>query len=116
MRIYLAGPISSDPERHHENAVNVANEIIDLGHNPYVPNLVLAMERKKPRDYETWMALDEDWLRQCDALYRIPGESPGADREMKVAQKLGLIIFRDITDIPPMWTPERTVYAIRTPS
>lgn len=104
MRIYLAGPISSNPEAHLEKALEVATVVIDKGHNPYIPNLMFYLEAKKPREYETWMTLDEEWLVTCDAAYRIPGESPGADREMKLANDLGLLIIGHLDDLD--WLPE----------
>lgn len=99
MRIYLAGPISSNPEAHLEKALEVATVVIDKGHNPYVPNLMFYLEAIKPRDYETWMTLDEEWLCASDAIYRIPGESPGADRETTLAAKLGLVVIHHLDEL-----------------
>ena len=39
-------------------------------------------------------------LRSCDAVWRIPGASGGADKDVEVARGLGLIIFTDIAQIP----------------
>lgn len=103
MRVYIAGPISSDPEKNLEIALDVTNQVIDKGHNPYMPNYNYYLEQKKSRDYELWMKLDDEWLRQCDAIYRIPGESPGADREMKVAKEIGLLIISQLDDLD--WLP-----------
>lgn len=39
-------------------------------------------------------------LRSCDGVLRIPGKSNGADNDLKVAEGLGLTIFRNLEDIP----------------
>jgi hypothetical protein len=39
-------------------------------------------------------------LSRCDAVLRIDGESKGADEDVRLAQCLGLRIYRDIADIP----------------
>ena len=36
-------------------------------------------------EYETWMEYDLAWLGACEALLRLPGHSPGADREVRYA-------------------------------
>jgi hypothetical protein len=53
-----------------------------------------------PHAYETWLTLDLIWLATCDAVWRLPGVSAGADREVAEAQRLGL----------PVWT---TLAAVR---
>lgn len=103
MRIYLAGPISSNPEKNLDIALDVSNQVIDKGHNPYMPNYNYYLNAKKVRDYELWMKLDDEWLRQCEAIYRIPGESPGADREMVVAREIGLLVIGHLDDLD--WLP-----------
>jgi hypothetical protein len=39
-------------------------------------------------------------LSRCDAVLRIGGESNGADEDVRVAQGLGLRVYRDIADVP----------------
>ena len=39
-------------------------------------------------------------LSRCDAIFRIPGESRGADIEMVKAREMGLLVFTDIEDVP----------------
>ena len=52
-----------------------------------------------PEDYETWMKLDFIWVESCDALLRLPGESPGADREVKHAITLGIPVFYSMDEL-----------------
>ncbi len=37
--------------------------------------------------------MDEIIIHKCDALYRVPGESSGADREVELARKLRIPVF-----------------------
>ena len=39
-------------------------------------------------------------LSRCDAVFRIPGASRGADLEVAKAREMGLPVYTDIADIP----------------
>jgi hypothetical protein len=41
-------------------------------------------------------------LEKCDAVFRIPGESRGADLEMGKARDMGKIIFNGFDEIPDL--------------
>ncbi len=41
-------------------------------------------------------------LEKCDAVFRIPGESRGADLEMGKARDMGKIIFNSFDEIPDL--------------
>jgi hypothetical protein len=43
-------------------------------------------------------------LACCDAVLRIPGKSCGADLDVARARRLGLPIFTDVTELPPLTT------------
>jgi hypothetical protein len=81
--------------------MDLANDLMEYGYSPYVPHLNFYQHVAFPRDYEDWMDLDFSWLSQCQAIIRIPGISPGADREMDYAKKLGLEVLDYDT-----WEPE----------
>lgn len=57
--------------------------------------------------YQYYINEDLRWLRRCDALYRIPGESGGADIEVAEAERLGIPVFRDLTALAT-WLSEPT--------
>jgi hypothetical protein len=42
----------------------------------------------------------ERLLRHCDAVLRLPGESAGADQDVRIAQQRGLPIYDRVEDIP----------------
>ena len=39
-------------------------------------------------------------IRQCDAIFRIGGASQGADNDVRLAEELGLPVYRSLSDIP----------------
>lgn len=96
MRVYIAGPIGQDPKQAKINmhyAIEYAHQLRDRGYSPFVPQLSVVWHKRRPRMYEDWLTMDFDWIEVCDALLRIPGESPGADREVEFARKLGIPVY-----------------------
>ena len=101
MKIYVAGPYSSgDVAQNVRNAIQAGNDIADLGHIPFIPHLTHFWHFLTPHPYTFWMKQDEVWLRECDALLRLKGESPGADNEVAIATELDLKIYYSILEIP----------------
>lgn len=92
--VYLAGPITSDPMGNTRRAVAIATKLLRWGFAPFVPHLSVYWEMSAgPIDYEAWLAYDFAVLARCDALIRMHGDSPGADREVAEAGRLGLPVF-----------------------
>lgn len=106
-RIYIAGPYTvGDVGVNVRKAIEVADRLRFLGGVPHVPHLNHLWHLAFPHDYEYWMALDMDWLAVCDWIVRIPGESPGADREEVFAKARGI----------PVLTEEKAVELLKSPS
>jgi hypothetical protein len=102
MRIYIAGQYTTgDPAINVKRAIDAAEEVVKLGHVPFIPHLTHFWHMIYAHEYEFWMEQDFEWLKQCQALLRLPGDSPGADKEVYLADKLGLVIFWSIKDIAP---------------
>ncbi len=101
IRVYVAGPIGPEIGREQRNiaAIAAANEVATLGFSPFVPHLFARWDESYPHDYEWWMSHCFVWLAQCQALLRIPGESPGADREVVWCEANGVPVFRTIADL-----------------
>jgi hypothetical protein len=110
IKVYIAGPLTGGPHApwpagRREHNVNVAcalaAELIDLGFQPFAPHLSHYIDRLSPVpiSYETWMAQDFEWLSLCDCLYRLPGDSPGADREVDYAREHGIPVFESIAAV-----------------
>jgi len=40
-----------------------------------------------------WLKVDFEFIRRCDAVLRLPGESVGAEAEIAEAKRLGIPVF-----------------------
>ncbi len=93
-RVYIAGPYTiGDVASNVRAAIAAAEQVIQAGGAPYVPHLTHLWHVISPHDHAYWLALDLEWLRTCDCLLRLPGESRGADIEEAEARRIGLPIF-----------------------
>jgi hypothetical protein len=96
--VYIAGPISlGDKKQNALEALELAEQVYDHGIVPVVPHLSVFWESERALDwdYEAWMDIDFNMIARCDAVLRMYGESPGADREVDLAFKLQIPIFYD---------------------
>lgn len=94
MRVYIAGPYSKgDTVINVRIAIQAADQVLALGHYPFVPHLTMLWHAISPKDYEDWLQIDMVWLRQCNCLIRLEGESSGADKEVAEAVRLGMTVF-----------------------
>jgi hypothetical protein len=58
-----------------------------------VPHLTHLWHTMSPKPDQFWLDYDLHWLRHCDCVLRLPGESSGADKEEQVALGMALRIF-----------------------
>lgn len=99
-RVYIAGPYSKGVLAENIRAAVLAAEaVLELGGIPYIPHLTHTWEMVRPHPYEFWLEYDFHWLPLCHALYRIPGESPGADGEVSEAEALGIPVFYSLDEL-----------------
>ena len=99
-KIYIAGPYTEgDVAVNVGNAFKAANELADLGFAPFVPHSCHFWHLIFPRPHDFWLELDREFVSCCDALFRIPGESPGSDAEVKLAITLKIPVFHDIESL-----------------
>lgn len=100
MRIYVAGPYTKgDVAVNVRNAILAGNNLRALGHAPYIPHLTHFWHMLIPHDIDYWYKVDLEWLDACDGLLRLPGESAGADNEVKYAHGIGIPVFYSIDEI-----------------
>lgn len=93
-KVYVAGPYThGDVAGNVRAAIRAGNEIAKGGGAPYVPHLSHFWHLMCGHEWEFWMEQDLCWLRCCDALFRLPGASQGADVEEAEAARLGLPVF-----------------------
>jgi uncharacterized protein DUF4406 len=98
VRVYIAGPYSKgDVGLNVKNAVVAGEAVLRAGHDPYIPHLNHLWHLLFPGSYGQWLRLDVVWLRQCEVLIRLPGESAGADAEVEIARAMGLPVFYGVS-------------------
>jgi len=99
-RVYIASPYSKG-----DQAVNVRNQmdhaemLMNLNFVPYAPLLSHFQHLVHPRPIEDWYKFDNEWVKACDYLLRLPGESKGADDEVELAIRHGVKVVYSIQEL-----------------
>ena len=97
--VYIASPYTSG-----DVAVNVKNQmdafiiIRKAGWVPIAPLMCHFIHIHDPQSYDFWFDTAVEWLKKCEYLVRLPGESQGADKETQLAKEMGVFIFDGIGD------------------
>lgn len=91
--VYIAGPITGDPWGCVRKATDWSRILESEGLDAYLPQLSVLHEMFDPQPYGWWIEHGLNMLSRCDGLFRLPGESPGADREVNYALELGLPVL-----------------------
>lgn len=100
LKVYIAGPYSNpDPVVNIRIAVEWWHKLWATGFAPFCPHLSLFLHIHQPLPYEEWLDADKHWIEVCDGLLRFPGQSSGADLEVKLAESLGIPVFYNIEDL-----------------
>lgn len=92
--VYVAGPMSSNPLAAVRTSLPCFRILRNAGAIPFMPQWSVIAEIVEPWPYEQYMDYDFDIIRRCDGLVRLPGASPGADREWALAEERGMPRFR----------------------
>ena len=106
-RCYICGPIRGDGRtavrENVQRAIDAANDLLNAGVNVFVPHLDYFLQEWNPKmaewTTEDWMAFDEPWLRQCDAVLRLPGYSECGQKETALAYRLEMPVFNTIPEV-----------------
>ena len=99
MRVYIAGPYTlGDVALNIRQVLVVAEAIFEAGHTPFVPHLYHFWHLINPKPYEFWTKLDMEWLKTCDVLIRLDGDSKGADTEEDWCIENGVSVFYSVED------------------
>jgi hypothetical protein len=110
LRVYIASPYTlGDVGRNVHESMRAADELVKLGHVPYAPLLSHLWHLIIPHTPDFWYRLDLRWLEACDIVLRLPGQSVGADNEVKRALELGMPVGFSIEEIRRRWPAESVV-------
>ncbi|KOV11595.1 NUDIX hydrolase [Streptomyces sp. XY431] len=122
MLVLIAGPYRSgtdgDPQAMAANLARLeaaAWPVFATGHLPVIGEWialpVLRSAGAGPTDPLADQVLHptaDRLLAHCDAVLRLPGDSVGADQDVATARRLGLPVYRDVTEIPRRAPQETT--------
>lgn len=100
MIVYIAGPYTKgNVEANVGNAIRAGEQVIKLGHTPYVPHLTHFWHLIYPHPVDFWYEYDLEFLRFCDCVWRLPGDSVGADNEVLFAEDNHMPIVHSIEEL-----------------
>jgi hypothetical protein len=100
IKVFVSSPYTKgDMVKNLNEHFKIANKLIDLNFAPFVPLLYHYLEINQIREYDVWLDIDLEWLKQSDVMLRLPGESAGADMEEKIAYDYGIPVFYNIKDL-----------------
>lgn len=95
--VYLAGPYTRpDPVDNTKQAIEFGRYLRDKYQVCVItPHFSMFEHFLIPSTYEYWLSIDFDYIEHCQCLYRMPGDSSGADKEVEWATALKLPVFFD---------------------
>jgi hypothetical protein len=95
------------------DAIEIHFKLIELGYAPHCPHLTVFCELMAPHRilYETWLDLDMTYIELADVVYRLPGESKGADEEVAFAISKHIPVVRSLVELEHYFSLPRKVYA-----
>lgn len=102
LRVYVAGPISKgNTVLNIRKAIEVAERIRRRGHYPFVPHLTtfhwyFLYIDSLSLDNSGWHGYNLAFLKVCDVLVRLPGESTGSDMEVDYAKSLDIPVYEGL--------------------
>lgn len=101
--VYIASPYThGDVVANVRAVVLAANELVAVGFIPFLPHLSFFWHYLCPHEVEFWYQQDLAWLDKCDCLLRLPGDSPGADNEVRYARDQGIPVYFTIAECVSM--------------
>jgi hypothetical protein len=115
LMILIAAPYRSgtadDPEKMRKNLRSmetIALALYRAGHLPLIGEWLalplLEVAGSRHIGDEIWQEIlypvAHRLIQRCDAVLRLPGESAGADNDVKVARERGLPIYFNLADVP----------------
>ena len=98
LRVYVAGPISKgDFSANVRRGIEWGKQMLRDGLAPYIPHLnatpAFVDGDGGGENWKGYLEWDLEWVAASEALFRIAGESAGADLEVEHAKSLGIPVF-----------------------
>lgn len=98
--VYIASPYTKGDVGDNVNkSMLMADYLEELGFLAFTPLLSHFRHLVNPRPYEYWLDKDLEWLKRCDCVLRMEGESNGADQEVAFADLEGIPVFYSVDEL-----------------
>ena len=98
--VYISGPYTKgNVNENVRHACKVGEDVKRFGLLPFVPHLYHVWDLASPHNYEYWMELCMAWVPKCQAVFRLPGESSGAEEEVRLAQSLNIPVVTSLGEL-----------------
>jgi len=108
IKVYIASPYTlGDIAVNVKYQLDIANELMDYNFCPFVPLYSHFQHMAHPRPYQDWIKIDLEWVKVCDCLLRVGGESKGADGEVEFAEQLNIPVFYSIDELHKYYINEK---------
>lgn len=100
IKVYIASPYTlGDVAVNVKAQLDCVDELMNLGFAPFAPLYSHFQHMAHPRPYQDWIKIDLEWVNVCDCVLRLPGESTGADGEVRFAEELNKPVFYNIDEL-----------------
>lgn len=100
IKVYIASPYTiGDVAKNVRRQIDYVEELMNMGFAPFAPLYSHFQHMVHPRPYEDWIKVDLEWIKSCDCVLRLGGESKGADREVEYARELGIPVYYYIEQV-----------------
>lgn len=99
LRVYVAGPITSGVYEGVARGLTWGRTMFLDGLAPFVPHFD-AFWFLPDGNWNAYLEFDLEFVSVCDAVFRLDGDSKGADLEVRIARELGLPIFYEKPPLP----------------
>lgn len=97
LRVYVAGPISSNVFEGVYRGVRTGRQMLLDGLAPFVPHFD-AYFHLPEGNWNAYLEYDLEYIATTEAVYRLAGQSKGADLECRMAAELGIPVFEQIAE------------------
>lgn len=103
VKVYIASPYwDENYVTRYENVVRqmqAADALMSEGYMAFWPLHSHFVSQHFHRDESEWLEISLQWVLVCDVLLRLPGDSNGADTEVKLAEEKGIPVFHSLEEL-----------------
>ena len=100
IKVYIASPYTlGDVAVNVKRQIDMVDILMDKGFVPFAPLYSHFQHMAHPRPSQDWIDIDLEWVRVCDCLLRLDGESIGADGEVELATQIGIPVFFSVEEL-----------------